>query len=507
MEVVTSLSPMFFLLTGFGVLIGIVFGAIPGMTATMALAVCLPVTYSLGLQEGLALLLGLYVGGITGGLIPAVLLNIPGTPSSIATTFDGYPMTQKGEGELAMKVSIVSSLVGGLFSALVLFLFAPFLSSVAIKFSYVEKFLIIVLSLSVIASLSKHKLMGILSGMLGMILSLVGTYDITKGGNGQYRLMFSWMEDNLSSGFSLLPVLVGLFAITKLFEEMESSQSPVPTEQLNFKHGTRFSLSIFKGRFLTLGKSSLIGTFVGMLPGIGGSAASVLAYTQEKNMSPHPETFGKGSPVGLMASESSNNALTGGALIPLVSLGIPGDSTTAVLIAAFTLQGVQIGPLFISEHHDIWLIMMSALVMANLIMFVVMFTSIRQIAKLVLIPRYLLYPFMMLMCVIGSYAINHGVMFDVWTLLIFGLFGYLGQKIGLEIIPLVIGFILGPSAEIYFVKSIESYGDMAIFFTKSPIAIILWVLIVISLLMNFKIKNRKSSSSSTQGETHHGTSI
>lgn len=498
MDFLNQISPLFLTLTCLGVMVGIMFGAIPGMTATMALAVCLPITYSLDLHEGLALLLGLYVGGITGGLIPAVLLNIPGTPSSIATTFDGYPMSKRGDGELALKVSIVASLVGGLFSAIVLFFCAPLLSAVAIKFSYVEKFLIILLSLTVIASLSKNKLVGILSGLLGILLSLIGTYDITRGGNGETRLMTSFLEPYLSSGFSLLPVLIGLFALTKIFEEAETHHEAVlSSDQLNLKMGETFRFNIFKSHHFTLLRSSFIGTFIGMLPGIGGSAASVLSYTQQKNLSSRKEKLGTGEPEGLMASEAANNALTGGALIPLVSLGIPGDSTTAVLIAAFTLQGMQIGPLFINQNTTTWYVMMAALVIANIVMFFVMFFSIRQISKLVLVPKYLLYPIILIMCVIGSYAINNGIMFDVWTLLIFGVLGYFIQKVGLEVIPLVIGFILGPSAEIYFIKSLEAYGDLAIFFTKSPIAMFLWILLALSLLYNIKSK-KETSTSSTQ---------
>jgi putative tricarboxylic transport membrane protein len=485
MAFIELLTPAFFLLTAVGVLIGIVFGAIPGMTATMAVAVCLPLTYSLGLHDGVALLLGLYVGGISGGMIPAVLLNIPGTPSSITTTFDGYPMARRGEGERALKAGIVASLAGGLFSAAVLFLCAPLLSDIAIKFSYVEKFLIILLALTVITSLSKDVLAGVFSGLLGVLLSLVGAYDVSQGGNGAYRLMFDGMAPYLDSGFSLLPVLIGLFAISTVLSEAEVGTRKV-THGPDWGRQRPFSLAVFRGQLGNVLRSSSIGTLIGMLPGIGGSAASVLAYTQQKNFSKSPERMGTGSEEGVIASESANNGLTGGALIPLLSLGIPGDSTTAVLIAAFTLQGIQVGPLFIGNNLGTWYAMIAALVFANLVMFAAMFGAIRQIAKVVLIPKRILQPIIVMMCVVGAYAINHGIMFDVWTLLIFGLFGYLAQKIGLEIVPLVIGFILGPSAEVYFVKSIESHGSLLIFFTNSPVAVIIWVLLGVSLWFSWR---------------------
>jgi putative tricarboxylic transport membrane protein len=481
MDFMSELTPLFFMLAGFGVFIGIVFGAIPGMTATMALAVMLPMTYGLSLADSLALLIGLYVGGISGGLVPAILLNIPGTPASIATTFDGYPMTQKGEAEAALKTAIVASLFGGLLSAAILFLFAPTLADVAIKFSYVEKFLIILFALTVIASLSKRLLLGIFSGILGVWLSLIGTYDISVGGNGEYRLMAGFMEPFLSRGFSLLPVLIGLFGIAAIFQDNEKGTKDEAVGSIKLSKGKPFSLSVFRGQFANLFRSGLIGTFVGLLPGVGGSAASILSYSQQKNFSKKPERMGTGVPEGVIASETANNGLTGGALIPLLSLGIPGDSTTAVLIGAFTLQGIQLGPLFIGEHLDAWNNIMVALLFANFVMFFTMFFAIRYIVKVISVPKYLLFPAILIMCVVGAYAINYGIMFDVWTLLIFGLFGYLIQKIGLEIPPLVIGFILGQQAEVYFVKSLESFGTLTIFFTKSPIALVLWLLIALSV--------------------------
>jgi putative tricarboxylic transport membrane protein len=260
------------------VIIGIIFGAIPGMTATMAVAVCLPLTYSLNLNQGLALLLGLYVGGISGGLVPAILLNIPGTPSSITTTFDGYPMTQNGEGEKALKIGICSSLFGGLLSMAILAFFAPVLADFAIKFSYIEKFLIIFLALTVIASLCKNLLVGIFSGVLGVWVSLIGTYDISYGGNGEIRLMPDFLEYYLSDGFSLLPVLIGLFGLATILDEAAKG---IKEEDFSADVGVpqraRFTFGVFKDQVTNLFRSGLIGTFVGMLPGVGGSAASVVS--------------------------------------------------------------------------------------------------------------------------------------------------------------------------------------------------------------------------------------
>lgn len=489
MDVLALISPAFFVLAAAGTVIGIFFGAIPGLTATMAVAVCLPLTYSMGLGTGLAFLLGLYVGGISGGLVPVVLLNIPGTPSSIATTFDGYPMARRGEGERALKIGICASLFGGLFSLLVLYLFAPPLADFAIKFSFVEKFLIILLALTLLAALGSGMLTGLFSGVLGMFVSLVGVYDINNGGNGDIRLVPGFLETWLESGFSLLPVLIGVFGLTAVLIEAEHGvREDAATKKLLLASGKPFRLSVFRGQWVNLLRSSAIGTFVGLLPGIGGSAASILAYSQEKTFNrKEPDAFGKGAPSGIIASESANNGLTGGALIPLLSLGIPGDATTAILIGAFTLQGIQVGPLFIGDNPGVWQAIVIAMLFANLCMVLVMLFAIRPIARVVMVPKYLLLPIILMMCVVGAYTINSGVMFDVWTMLAFGVFGWLIYKLRLDMAPFVIGFILGPSAEVYFVKSLESFGTLTIFFTKSWIAMLLWVLILASVTASVAI--------------------
>ncbi|MBN9669625.1 tripartite tricarboxylate transporter permease [Roseibium aggregatum] len=491
-------TPLFLSLIVGGTLVGIIFGAIPGMTATMAVAICLPITYSLGLENGLALLLGLYVGGISGGLVPAILLGIPGTPSSITTTFDGYPMSKKGEGEKALRIGICASLVGGLISLLILFLFAPTLADFAIKFSYVEKFLIIFFALTVMAALSSDMLIGIFSGILGIFVSLIGTYDISKGGNGELRLVPEGTEYWLEGGFSLLPVLIGLFGLAAILEQAEIGM-PKGHGIKDIKVGKKstFSIGIFKGQLINLLRSSGIGTFVGILPGVGGSAASILAYSNAKTFSRNPERFGEGEPAGIMASEAGNNGLTGGALVPLLSLGIPGDSTTALLIGAFTLQGIQVGPLFIGNNPDTWNAMIFAMLVANLAMFAMMYVAIRYFALVVTIPKHILFPVILMMCVIGAYTINYGIMFDVWTLLIFGLFGWLATKLRLEVAPFIIGFILGPSAEVYFVKSLESFGDVTIFFTKSWIAVVLWVLIAASIAGSIILSKKHGEATDT----------
>ncbi len=486
MDLLHILTPFFFMLVGLGTAIGIIFGAIPGMTATMAVAVCLPLTYALDLNQGLALLLGLYVGGISGGLVPAILLNIPGTPASIATTFDGYPMNMKGEGERALKIGIFSSLFGGLFSLIVLYLFAP----AARRFR--DQVLLYREVPDHPVRADRHR--GAERKPADGVVQRRARHPaqprrhLRDLARRQRRIP---PDAALHAGLPrrrLLPAAGAdrhLRAVDRLLgggARHARRARAFPASSSDRASGSRCRCS--RGRSSTSSAPPSIGTFVGLLPGVGGSAASILSYSQAKTFSKKPEEFGTGIPSGIIASESANNGLTGGALIPLLSLGIPGDSTTAVLIGAFTLQGIQVGPLFIGEHVQTWNTMIIATLAANIFMFLIMFFAIRYIAKVVTVPKYILFPIILIMCVVGAYTINYGVMFDVWTLLIFGLFGYFAPKVGIEVAPFIIGFILGPSAEIYFVKSLKSFGDLTIFFTKSWIAVVLWVLIAISLIFS-----------------------
>lgn len=464
-----------------GVVVGIIFGAIPGMTATMAVAVFLPLTYAYSLETAMYLLLGLYVGGISGGLVPAILINIPGTPSSVCTTFDGHPMGLRGESERALKIGITSSFIGGMISLLILALFTPILAGWAIKFSAVEKFLIILFALTVIAALSQGQMLrGVWIGMVGVLVALMRQFSV----NNEYRLVPDFMKAEMQSGFQLLPVLIGLFAFAELFSELEGGMkahfskenASGITEKVRFKFGRDF-----KGQTVNVFRSALIGTFVGILPGVGGSAASILAYSQAKSWSKHPELLGTGVPEGLIASETSNNGLTGGALVPLLSLGIPGDSTTAVLIGAFMLQGIQVGPLFITTHTQTWNTILVALLVCNLIMYAVMFFPIKWVSKIIYIPRQRLYPVIIMMCVVGAYTTLNGRMFDVWGLLLFGAVGYLFKKLHFPSSCFLIGFILGSDLENYFIQAISSRdGSLMVFFSR-PIGLVIWVLIAISI--------------------------
>lgn len=479
-----------FLVALLGVVIGIIFGSLPGMTATMAVAIFLPLTYAYDLSTALYLLLGLYVGGISGGLVPAILINIPGTPSSITTGFDGHPMARRGEAVRALRIGITASLIGGLISLVVLAFFTPVLAHLAIQFSAVEKFLIILFAMTVIAALSRGSMTkGIFAGFLGVLISLMGVFP----DNQHMRMIPAFMSADLRDGFQLLPVLIGLFAFSQMFGEAECGMKKLIVDKnvLEGKQTRKFSFKDFKGQFINLIRSGLIGTFIGILPGVGGSAASLMSYSQCKAWSKKPEELGTGSVEGLVASEAANNGLTGGALVPLLSLGIPGDSTTAVLIGAFMLQGVQVGPLFISQNPDIWHTILFGLFLCNILMFVVMFGPIKYLANIIKIPMSKLYPAVVLMCVVGALSTRNGNMVDVITMVVFGLVGYLFSKIGLPSTTFLIGFILGRDLEKYFIDSLKgSAGHLSVFFSR-PIGNGVWVLIVIFLIYSF-LDNRRA---------------
>ena len=363
-------------------------------------------------------------------------------------------------------------------SLICLWLFTPVLAKVAINFGSVEKFLIILFALTVIAALSKgNMLRGLFAGMLGVMVSLIGQFDV----NNKLRMVPEFLKGDLMDGFALLPVIIGLFAVSQMFEEAELGMKKAKYDGQG-EQKEKFSLKVFRNQIVNLIRSSAIGTFMGILPGVGGSAASILSYSQAKNFSKHPDKFGKGAEEGLIASETANNGLTGGALIPLLSLGIPGDSTTAVLIGAFMLQGITVGPLFITENRGTWNTILFALLFANIVMFVVMFFAIKYISNIIRIPKSRLYPAIIIMAVVGAYSINNGIMFDVWAMLIFGVVGYVFTKVGVPAAPFLIGFILGGDLENYFIQAIQaSGGSLSIFVTKGPIAWVVWLMILASV--------------------------
>ena len=387
--------------------------------------------------------------------------------------------------------SSVYNMLPYVISLVVLALFTPILAGWAIKFSAVEKFLIILFALTVIAALSRGQMLrGLWIGMLGVLVAMMNQFSV----NNEYRMVPEFLESQMQSGFQLFPVLIGLFAVSEMLQQCETGMhaSYSKDDTLEVKNNVKFSLlHDFKGQIINVFRSALLGTFMGILPGVGGSAASLIAYSQAKSWSKHPELLGTGVPEGLIASETSNNGLTGGALVPLLSLGIPGDSTTAVLIGAFMLQGIQVGPLFITNNPVIWNTILVALLCCNILMYLVMFFPVKLLAKIVLIPQERLYPVVLMMCTVGAYATLNGRMFDVWCLLLFGIVGLLIKKFHFPVSCFLIGFILGGDLEDYFIQVLTAYnGSLTGLFVR-PMSWVIWALIILSVVYAV-LDNRKA---------------
>ncbi|KGQ62837.1 tripartite tricarboxylate transporter permease [Gallibacterium anatis] len=473
-----------------GVFIGIIFGSVPGLSATMALALFLPITYSMDSNFSIILLIALYIGGISGGLITAILSGIPGTPSSIATCFDGYPLTKKGQPLKALGVGITFSFLGTLFSTIVLIFLSPFLAKIAIKFGAYEYFAVALFSLSMLVGLSGDNIWkGLISGVMGCMFATVGIDAISS------LERFTFGSQDIAYGFDVLPVLIGLFAITEIISKADS----VKTERnnmtvitaLEMAKGLGFSLKEFFGQIKNLILCSSIGTAIGILPGIGGGAANVMAYTVSKSTSKYPEKYGTGIIDGVVASESSNNAAIGGALVPLLALGIPGDTVTAILLGGLTLHGITPGPLMFTENVGIVYAIFSAMIVGSIVMFIMEFYGLKLFTKILDVPKHFLLPAIFIFCIIGAFGVRNNF-FDVWATVLFGLVGFIFFKLKIPAAPFILGFIIGPLAELNLRRGLMfSKGDFLEFF-RAPIASLFFVMTALVIIFAVRSRMKKS---------------
>jgi putative tricarboxylic transport membrane protein len=484
-------EPINLLLVTLGVGSGILVGALPGLTATMAIALLVPFTFAMTPIHGLVLLGGIYCGAIYGGAFSAILINTPGTPSAIATTFDGYPMAQKGKSYMAIVTATVSSVIGGLIGVLFLLFLSPPLSKASLKFGPPEFFWLTAFGLTIIATLaSKSILKGLIGGAFGLLISTIGIAPI--GGSVRYSLG----TVSLQSGISLIPALIGFFCIPEvlgMIERKDKEYSVIPyRRQRRVVMGV--TIRLLKKPFLLI-RSAIIGTIVGIIPGAGGNIAALVSYNEAVRVSKHPEKFGKGNMDGVAAAEAANNAEVSGSLIPLLTLGIPGAPPAAVLLGALLLQGLRPGPELFTVHGQITYTFILSLVLANLLMLPMGISAGKMISKLITgIPITLLAPFVFFLSIIGSYSISKN-MFDVYVMLFFGLVGYVGKKLGFGPGPVVLGLILGKICEQGLVQSLlmgQAAGSvLKIFFTR-PISIILICLTIISASWPFISKKLRS---------------
>lgn len=455
-----------------GTLSGIVIGGVPGLTATMAVALLIPITFSFTPLIGLALMGGVYAGAMYGGSIPAILLSTPGTPAAAATALDGYPLAKQGKGGLALKVSVIASFVGGTFSVIVLLAISPILAELALKFGPPEYFLLALMGLTGVISVASGGLVkGIISGLIGLIIALIGTDPMT----GMTRYDFGIIE--LYEGVSFMPALIGMFSVTQMLAL--TGETEIKTNDVDIQTIKRDKLP--KGMWPFIGIGTAAGTVVGIIPGEGATIAAFISYNIAKQKSKLKSLFGKGNPEGIAAAEAGNNACVGGSLVPLLTLGVPGNTVSAALMGGLMIQGLIPGPELFTKHGVITYGFILSLFIANIVFLLIGLFFAPYFAKISRIPTSILIASISVFAIVGAYSMNNS-MFDVWLMLIFAFAGFFLSKMGFSLSAIILGMILGPIAENGFTQALTiSSGDSSIFF-KSVIAKILWFIIIALLV-------------------------
>lgn len=447
-----------------GTMLGIVLGALPGIGSTVAVAMILPFTLTMSQAPAILLLLAIYAGSVYGGSISAILINTPGTPQSAATCLDGYPMAQRGEAGKALGWSTIASVVGGLTSAVVLIFAAPQLAAFALNFGPIETFALILLGLTCIVSVSEGTLIkGLIAGFIGIFLSTVGGDPIT----GEARFTFGQFQ--LIAGFNLLAVVIGVFALSEvLIRAAASREDEKPL--VDFNGIVLPKLHEWKGRIKGLVKSVLIGNGIGILPGTGAATAAFISYAEARRSAKTRDNFGKGEPDGLIASESANNAVTGGALVPTMALGIPGDAITAVMLATLTLHGVTPGIRLMTDNPVLMAAIFSGFFVINLMLLPLGMLVSRMAAPILRIKEAYMLVMICLLCTVGVFFVR-GNPFDLIVMAVAGVLGFILRRQGYPMAPLVIGMVLGPTLEISLRQGlIITDGNFAAFFVGHPIA-------------------------------------
>ncbi|ONI38347.1 hypothetical protein AN639_01875 [Candidatus Epulonipiscium fishelsonii] len=437
-----------------GVIVGNIFGCIPGLNGPIAVALVLPITFALEVIPSMCLIMGIYMGSVTGGLVSAILLKIPGTAASVATTFDGYPMTQQGRATDALSIGAFASVFGGIFSAVVLMCLAPPLSQMAIQFGPWEYFGTAVLSLSLVCSMmSGKRLKGFIAMMLGLLFTTVGMSPV-DGIASRYTFGFSGLEN----GFDLVVIIIGIFALPEIIYSLATIHEKIVPIKVEKKLFYAPKLSSIKENFKIMLQGSFLGTVIGILPGMGGGAAGLISYEQAKRSSPTPEKFGTGHEAGIYSCESANNATTGGALVPMLALGVPGDTVTAIIMGAIALQGLTPGPTLSMQQPVLFKTIIFIVFIANIFMYLYQATTIQFMAKIIEVPKYLLFPVVAVFCTIGVISINNSI-FDLMYLLLFVIVGYVLDKNKYPLSPFILAIVLGGIVEDNLRRSIIYYGS------------------------------------------------
>lgn len=476
-----------------GTLLGVAIGVLPGLGPAVGVSLALPLTIGMAQIPAISMLLGIYGGSIYGGSVTAILINTPGTPANAASCLDGYRMTMKGESGKALGLAVAASVFGGVFSVIILALFAPQLASWALKFGPAEMFALAIFSLTCIASVSEGSMVkGLICGVLGLFLSVIGQDTFT----GEARFTFGIFE--LSAGLSLVPVLVGLFALSEVFDRLavphrNDDMKPAPAKfRLPSWRENRKLLPVYI-------KGSIIGTLLGILPGIGPTTASFVSYAEARRGSKHPERFGTGEPEGLAASESANNAVTGGAMVPTLALGVPGDPITAILLGALVIKNITPGPRLFLQHADLVTALFLALLLVNLLLIPIAVSFSGLWRRLLMLPEPLLMAMVVVLVTVGIYTLNNS-MLDLATTFIAGVVGYLLRRARFPLAPIVIGFVLGSMVESNLRMGLIVYNGHVSEFVTRPIAAVLLLLAALMLARPLLARLRKRAASEKGSE-------
>lgn len=470
---VNAVQPLNFAMIVVGLVIGILAGALPGITMVNSIVLVLPFTYLMGIVPSLLLMIGVYCGGVFGGSITGILFNIPGDPMNVPTTWEGYRLSRQGQTRYALGLAIMSSAFGGLASALFLTFFAPPFAKFALTFSTVEFFAVVVFGLASVSVLGQSSMVSALISLFaGMFLGTIGT-------ETQYGVeRFAFGVPFLKTGVDFVTVLIGLFAIGEVLDQMVATE-PGPAPAATVSAVPRLPLLDLWPLRGPLARGTAVGIAVGGLAGAGATVSSFVSYGLEKQFSRRPELFGTGHAPGLVASESSVNGSTGGAMIHLLALGIPGSAATAVMMGAFLLHGIQPGPLLFTKQPVEVYTIFAGFILANLLMIALGFLAAMSFATLMKVPAAILNTFIVVFCFIGAFALRND-MADVWLTMLFGFLGFFMRRYGLPVPPLVMGVILGPMAEQYFMTSmVSNQNDVTVFVTRPISAVLLAISVVI----------------------------
>lgn len=470
-----------------GVFVGAVFAAIPGLSVILCVILFLPVTYTMSAIPGMMFLLGIYCAGGYGGSVSAILINTPGTPHAAATMMDGYPLSQQGRTKAALKIALYASTFGGIFSALMLLFLGPQVAKVAAQLGTPEYFMVCVFGLTIIAGVSgKSIIRGLISACLGLLISCVGADPMTSYDR------FTFGVNRLYLGMDLAVCLIGLFALVEILAKAEKRLDSLKLDTAKMHDDGKITKAEYKRMARPVLLSSLIGVLVGIIPGTGASEASWFSYSQAKNMSKHPEEFGHGSVEGIAAAESANNAVTGATLIPLLTLGIPGDGTVAIMLSALMINGLNPGISLFTTDGDIMYAIMLGLILVNVFMLIQGKFLTSLFAKVVSIPQEILTPIIVIFCMAGAYSVNENY-FDVAIALAFAFLAWMLRKLELPAVPILLGMVLGSMTETNFRRALLiSNGSPSIFFSSIYCWIfVLLIVFAVGTIVRGKLKEGK----------------